>query len=262
MPNATHALSNSLSSGWLCVLGWQSGVAGQSFAVASQIQGMILLNNPDYAPKPWHATLLAIAVVSVAIFFNTYLARKLPMIEGGILLFHVFGFFAVMIPLWVLAPRHSSTDVWTSFTQTGGWPSMGVALLVGISGPVNALIGPDSAVHMSEEIKDASRVLPKAMTLALGLNGLTGLVSALTFTYCLGPLEDAIAPTYNFAFIGTFYKATGSAKAATAMSCVISIMTLCSAISNVATASRQMFAFARDRGLPFNQVLSRVSSAH
>lgn len=42
------------------------------------------------------------------------------------------------------------------------------------------------------------------------------------------------------------------------MTCIITTLTLCSAISNVATASRQMFAFARDHGLPFAEVLSFI----
>lgn len=59
--------------------------------------------------------------------------------------------------------------------------------------------------------------------------------------------------------IDIFYASTGSKGGATVMVCLIIIMTLCSTISNVATASRQMFAFARDRGLPFANTLSYVS---
>jgi amino acid transporter len=80
----------------------------------------------------------------------------------------------------------------------------------------------------------------------------------VTFAYCIGPLEDAIHPPYFFAFIGTFYNATGSKAGATVMTSIITLLTLCSAISNVATASRQMFAFARDRGLPVADFLSYV----
>lgn len=96
------------------------------------------------------------------------------------------------------------------------------------------------------------------MVWTLVLNGVSGFVMAITFAYCLGPLEDAITPPYFFAFIGTFYNATRSHAGATIMSCIITVLTLCSAISNVATGSRQMFAFARDDGLPFARFLSYV----
>jgi amino acid transporter len=96
------------------------------------------------------------------------------------------------------------------------------------------------------------------MIWAIVLNGITGFIMTVTFAYCIGPLEDAIHPPYFFAFIGTFYNATGSKAGATVMTSIITLLTLCSAISNVATASRQMFAFARDRGLPVADFLSYV----
>lgn len=96
------------------------------------------------------------------------------------------------------------------------------------------------------------------MIWAIILNGTTGFIMTVTFAYCIGPLDAANHPPYFFAFIGTFYNATGSKAGATVMTCIITLLTMCSAISNVATASRQMFAFARDRGLPAADFLSYV----
>ena len=48
------------------------------------------------------------------------------------------------------------------------------------------------------------------MVSTLVLNGITGLIMAITFAYCIGPIEAALQPQYNFAFIGTFYNATQS----------------------------------------------------
>lgn len=130
------------------MLGWQAGVAGQSFSAASQLQGIIILNYPQYVPEPFHGTLLTIAIAGIAIVFNTVLAKRLPLIDFLVFFLHVLGFGAVLIPLWVFAPINSSTEVWTKFTQENNWPSIGVACLVGLASPVISLIGPDSAVHM------------------------------------------------------------------------------------------------------------------
>jgi amino acid transporter len=56
----------------------------------------------------------------------------------------------------------------------------------------------------------------------------------------------------------SFYSATGSKAGASVMAALITLFCLCSTMSAVATASRQMFAFARDRGLPGASFLSRV----
>ncbi|TKA70810.1 hypothetical protein B0A55_07428 [Friedmanniomyces simplex] len=248
----------SFITGWLCVLGWQVNIASGSYLVALQLQGIILLNKNDYVAQPWHGTLMIIAVAIVAILFNTFFARKLPLIEGVILIIHVFGFFAILIPLWVLAPRNTAHAVFTEFTNADRWSSQGLACLVGIIGPMYSLLGPDSAVHMSEEIRDASRVLPLGMVWTLILNGATGFIMVITFAFCITDVEAALAPSYYFTYIDTFYNATGSRAAASVMTALITLMCLCSTISNVATASRQMFAFARDRGLPFSNFLCRV----
>jgi choline transport protein len=209
-------------------------------------------------PQPWHSTLFAIAAVSVGCIFNTFFARKLPLIETLMLVLHILGFFAILIPLWVLAPKAPSSEVWSGLQNNAGWSSLGLSFLVGITSPVNALLGSDAVVHMAEEVRDASRTLPLAMVWTLVLNGIMGLIMSVTFAYCLGPLQASISPPYFFAFIGTFYTATNSHAGATVMSCIITIMTLCSAITNVATGSRQMFAFARDNGLPFSKFLCYV----
>ena len=105
------------------------------------IQGMIVLNNPQYDPKRWQGTLLLWAVVLVAVFINTVISSLLPMLEGLILIIHVLGFFAIMIPLLYMSPHNSSSSVFTTFVNGGGWGSRGLSFWVGIIGNVFAFLG-------------------------------------------------------------------------------------------------------------------------
>jgi hypothetical protein len=75
------------------------------------------------------------------LLFNTLLAQKLPLIEGIILVIHCFGFFGILIPLWVLSPRLAASEVFGSIEDRGGWGNNGLACLVGLVGPIYALIG-------------------------------------------------------------------------------------------------------------------------
>ena len=77
--------------GWLCFTGWQSGLTAISFIAGTIIQGLIALNNPGYFLVPWHGTLLTIAVCAFAIFFNTVIASRLPLVEGSIVFLHISG---------------------------------------------------------------------------------------------------------------------------------------------------------------------------
>lgn len=134
--------------GWICVLGWQTGITSIAFLTASQIQSLMIINNVSYDFQRWHGTLLVIAISFFAIIFNTYLAKKLPLVEGIILLLHICGFFAILVPLWVLAPRTEASVVFGQFNNGGVWRDIGLSILVGMLSPVFAFIGADSATHV------------------------------------------------------------------------------------------------------------------
>jgi choline transport protein len=140
-PPGSQALLSYLT-GWICVLGWHTGIAGCSYTVANMMVGAIAINYPDtYTYERWHVTLLVIAVAIVALMFNTFLAQKLPLIEGIILIVHCFGFFGILIPLWVLSPKVPASEVFGSIENRGGWDNNGLACMAGLVGPIYALIG-------------------------------------------------------------------------------------------------------------------------
>jgi hypothetical protein len=106
------------------------------------LQSLIVLNYPQYNPKPWQAMLLMWVGLLVAVFLKTVVSNFLPKIEGAILIFHVVGFFAILIPLTYLAPSHgTASTVFTQFLNHGGWPSQGLSFWVGISSTVFMFLG-------------------------------------------------------------------------------------------------------------------------
>ncbi|KAM3519991.1 hypothetical protein NHJ13051_007137 [Beauveria bassiana] len=244
--------------GWMCVLGWQTSCASSAFIAGTQIQGLLVLNRPDYVPQPWHGTLLAVAVAAFSVLFNTLLARKLPLVEALVLIIHVFGFFGILVALWVLSPRADAAAVFTEFSDGGGWGSLGGSTLVGILAGVLPLLGADAAVHMSEELRDAGRTLPRSMIMTTIFNGAFGWIMVITLCFCIGDLEAVVTSPTGFPFMAVFLNATGSARSATAMSVFIVAMTVFSNLTMVATASRQLFAFARDRAVPFSPWFASV----
>ncbi|KAH3994513.1 hypothetical protein HBI56_160530 [Parastagonospora nodorum] len=244
--------------GWLCVLGWQTGIASIAFLAGGQIQGLIILNNPAYVPERWHGTLLIIAVASFSIVFNTLLARKLPLVEGTVLVLHIFGFFAIFVTMWVLGPRNKATDVFGSFQDNAGWGSVGLSCLVGQLAPIFSLLGSDAATHMSEELRDASHTLPRAMIWTAIVNSSMGFLMLITFCFCLGDVDSVLHTATGQPHIQAMFNATQSVSGTTALASITTIMAVFGCVNNVATCSRQLFAFARDHGVPGGAFLSYV----
>ncbi|PGH04402.1 hypothetical protein GX51_03561 [Blastomyces parvus] len=250
----------SYATGWLSVLGWQAAFASVCFLCGTLMQSLIQLNEPSYTPERWHGTLFTAAIAIATTFINTYMASHLPMLEGLILILHIFGFFATMIPLWVMAERTPTERVFTEFTNAAGWPTLGLACLVGQISPIFSFLGPDAATHIAEEIKDASKVVPWCMISTALINGSLGFLMLITYLFTMGDLDEVIKAEAGFSFITAFLNATGSKGATTALGGLLLVMEACAAISVLATVSRQTFAFARDNALPFSQFFARVDS--
>jgi amino acid transporter len=246
--------------GWFAVIGWQAAMASISFACAQQFEGLIALNVPNYVVQGWHGTLLSIGVTIFAMVWNTVLVRKLPLVEGIIVILHIFGFFAFVVVLWVMAPRSDPKEVWTDFQDNGGWGSIGLSCLVGMTGPVITLIGADSACHLSEELKDASYVLPRSMVATATVNYILGFVMTITVMSTLGDVTSVLTTTTGQPYIQVVLNATQSRVGTSILTALVAILLLFSAVNLVTTSSRQLFAFARDKGLPFSSTLAYVSS--
>ncbi|KAF9890910.1 hypothetical protein FE257_005486 [Aspergillus nanangensis] len=245
--------------GWLCAMGWQCAIVSIAFLAGTIIQGLIVLNDSSYEFQRWHGTLLVVAITTFSILFNTFLAKNLPMVEALILILHVVGLFAIIIPLWVLAPRNNPHAVFTEFYNGGGWNSDGTATLVGLSTTITSMIGFDCSVHMSEEIKDASETLPKAMMASVGVNGILGFIMIITLCFTMGDVSNILSSPTGYPFIQIFYNVTGNYAATNTMTAILVVALTASTITEVATASRQLWSFARDQGLPFSAFFAYVT---
>ena len=90
----------------------------------------------------------------------------------------------------IMAPRGSASSVFTEF-ETNGWPTTGLACLVGLNGPLPYLTGADSSVHLSEELKNAAWALPRSMVATAISNYITAFI-----------IVGAFSLTTNFPIIG------------------------------------------------------------
>lgn len=81
------------------------------------------------------------AVIAFAVIFNTVISSALPKVEGGILIVHILGFFAILVPLVYLSPHQSKEAVFTVFYNGGGWPTQGLSFLIGLVATVFNFLG-------------------------------------------------------------------------------------------------------------------------
>ena len=115
---------------------------------------------------------------------------------------------------------------------------------------------------MAEEVRNADVTVPWSMVITTLINGAFGFGIVIAVLFVTVDVESVLeSPTglLGYPYMQIFYDAVGSKGGATGMSVILLIMTVCGTIAALATASRLIWAFARDRGLPFWRHVSKVS---
>lgn len=111
---------------------------------------------------------------------------------------------------------------------------------------------------LAEEVRNASMNVPRSMFFTIFLNGALGFAAFVALLFSIGDVETALSSPTGYPFIQIFYGATKSKAAATVMTSVIVVLAICATIGYVASSSRQLWAFARDRGVPFSSTFAKV----
>jgi amino acid transporter len=94
------------------------------------------------------------------------------------------------------------------------------------------------------------------------LNGIIGFVMLITFLFCIPDINAILDPEQNpsgFPVVYVFQQA--SYYGCIPLLVLILMVVLAGSIDSNCSTSRQMFAFARDGGLPFKKFLTMVSLA-
>ncbi|KAL9088352.1 MAG: hypothetical protein Q9165_006277 [Trypethelium subeluteriae] len=221
-------------------------------------QGLIILADDSYKPQPWQSMLFYWAIIAFGVLVNTVVSSWLPAFEAMILVLHVLGFFAIILPLLVLGPHAPASQVFQLFINSGNWPTMGVSWFVGLLGNVYAFFGADGAIHMAEEIQNAAKVVPKAIMASIVLNGLMGFGMCLTLLFVIGDIDAALNSKTKFPFIEIFFQAVQNLAGASIMTSIVIALSLCATVGIVASSSRQLWAFSRDQAVPGWRYLQRV----
>ena len=93
----------------------------------------------------------------------------------------------------------------------------------------------------AEKIYELTELKDPPLRLALGEDCIRAIKEKLTTV--IGDLDKALSSPTGYAFIDTFYNATGSHAGASVMTSILIIMLLFGCVTNFATSSRQLWAF-------------------
>ncbi|KIW67784.1 hypothetical protein PV04_07013 [Phialophora macrospora] len=247
----------SYTSGWLSSTCWESFVASDCMFAAQLIFALVQLQNPDYEIHNYQTALTSILIATIVTAINVWGAKKLALLENVFVSLHVASFFVVLITVAVASPKNDAKQVFTTFTDNGGnYPLLGLAVMVGQVPAMWNVLASDAVAHLSEEVKNASIVTPKTMFWAYMFNIPLAFAMLILFVFAMTDVETAVGEAFPFVWILQNSLSTAGAQAITAIMFILVFMI---AVSCFASTSRQLFAFARDDGMPFPTWLKKVN---
>src|SRR5205085_1981955 len=225
---------------WLNTIGQFAITAGIDYGLAEFVAAMLGVTERRGTIAIFAAILASHAAL------NHLGVRLVARLNDLSLWVHILGVAVIVGALALFAPHQPPAFL---LTKHGG------PFAIGLLQACWTFTGYDASAHVSEETHDPSRNAPWGMVMAVAVSGIAGYALLLAVTLSIGDLPAAAAAENPFIFaLQRALPQTGNALVLIAMAA----MWFCG-LSSVTSNSRQLFAFARDGGLPFSEHLAQVS---
>jgi amino acid transporter len=154
-------------------------------------------------------------------------------------------------------PFTSASSVFGSFQNSSDWPQDGIAVPYCFYAVLFVNSTWTSPAYVAEETRDAARQAPRAIVESFAWTSLIGFGCCLVFAFCINDLDAAIADPTGYPLFTVLTDHWGQKPTSACL--IISIAFATTGGSGfLLTMSTQVAAFARDGGLPYSSLLSRV----
>ncbi|KAI0651168.1 APC amino acid permease [Trametes meyenii] len=248
--------------GWLNILGQILGLSSTEFGLANMIWAAVVVGKDgNYTVTSGHTVGLFAGLLVLHGILNCLATRQLARLTTGFVFVNIGATLIIIIVLLATTPRnemHSAAYVFGSegfVNQTGGWNN-GIAFLFGLLSV--QWTDYDATAHISEEVKRAAVAAPSAIFIAVIGTGLIGWLLNIVLVLCSGPLENLPGASGSaFLDIMTLRMGKPGALFLWAFVCMTAFFVCQTALQ---AASRTVYAFSRDKGLPDRGFFGHVSS--
>lgn len=232
--------------------------ATNNFIAANFVLGMTNLANPSYTIERWHTVLVAYLITLVAAALNIYGGHLLDRLSKAVLIWNIASFIVVVVTILATNDhKQPASFVFSEFQNFTGFGT-GMAAILGIVQSAFGMCCYDAPSHMTEEMNNASKEAPRAIVLAVWLGAVTGFVFLIAVCFCIGDIEATATSSTGVPIIQIFYDSTGSVAGSCALASLVTVICIVCANALTAEGSRAVYAFARDHGLPFSDLFSKV----
>lgn len=210
--------------------------------------------------------IFAAAVVSMA-FLCCLASGAIARLQTFSIICNVF----IIILLFIALPIGSKVNrggfndakfIFGKYENMSDWNDGWQFCLAGFMPAVWTIGSFDSCVHQSEEAKDAKKSVPIGIIASIAVCWILGWLIIIVLVACMNPDLDTLLDTkFEIVLAQIIYDSLGK-KWAIAFMALIAFCQYLMGASIVVAISRQVWAFARDDGLPLSKYIKIVNQKH
>lgn len=246
--------------GWINLLGQIAGVASAEYGSAQMLLAAVSMSlNDNYEIT----TGMSVGVMAILLLIcglvnslSTYWMEKMT---KTYVIFHMCILFSCAIALLVKTEdKHTSEYVFTHAESMTGWSPLGFSFLFGFLSVSWTMTDYDATAHITEEISDPEIKAPWAISLAMLFTYISGFFFNIVLCYCMGDPTEILESPIGQPVAQIFLNRLGKNGGIFYTVCGFIILQFVSFTAMQATA-RTVFAFSRDRLIPFSSVWLRIN---
>ncbi|RAL06723.1 amino acid transporter [Aspergillus homomorphus CBS 101889] len=246
--------------GWLNLLGQVCGVASSEYGAAQMLLAVVSMSRDfDYEITTGTTVgVMAALTISTGLInsLSTYWMEK---ITKFYVIFHVLVLVSCSIALLAMTEnKNDASYVFTHVESTSGWQPIGFSFLFGFLSVSWTMTDYDATAHITEEISNPEIKAPWAISLAMLFTYLAGFLFNIVLCFCMGDPSGILSSPTEQPVAQLFYNSLGKAGGIFFTICALLIIKFVT-FTAMQALGRTVFAFSRDRMLPFSNVWMKVT---
>jgi len=247
--------------GWINLLGQVAGIASSEYGAAQMLLAAVSIGS-DFTYEITTDTTIGV-MAALTVFtglvnsLSTYWMEKMT---RAYVIFHVLVLVSCSIALLAKTKdKHDAKYVFTNVDSTSGWTPVGFSFLFGFLSVSWTMTDYDATAHITEEISNPEIKAPWAISLAMAFTYVAGFLFNIVLCFCMGDPAEILASPIVQPVAQIFYNSLGKSGGIFFTVCGFLIIKFVCFTATQALA-RTVFAFSRDRLLPFSSVWTRINS--
>ncbi|KAH9222222.1 amino acid/polyamine transporter I [Leptodontidium sp. 2 PMI_412] len=248
--------------GWLTVSAWICIATSTYLYLAQVTMALVEACIPEFTSAAWQRYMVYIA------FSLICLALNLPKAFGWtskaifptLILINLTAVYVLITLLVRASPKQSAKFVFLDIVNMSGWSSTSIVFLIGLAPALAALGLFDNVTHITDEISNPTREIPRVMFGSYFLSFITGFPMTMIYQFCNVDPISLLTPVGGQPLVQLLLNGYRMLPLTIiGISSVIVCFTMTGTIVLLST-SRLYWALASDHIVPLSKSMSKLAS--